>query len=499
MDPHCLRYTELPGASKLFLDFLYHFERVERFYSVPNQQAYPEARRASVVAALRRQNPNNPSVDQLAKPGTVAVVTGQQVGLFSGPAYTIYKALTAVKVARRLAESGTPAVPVFWLATEDHDFAEIQKTWVFGPDRQPIDLRAGAAGPVGGPVGPITVDRFPADALRAALAGFASGEEVAALVEAAYQPGASMGGAFRVLAESLLKPYGLIFLDPLDPAIRDVAIPFLAQALATSSDLTARLKARSAELAEAGYHSQVLVDDKSSLFFSLEGGRRTPLRKREIDNLADLSPNALLRPVMQDFLLPTHHYVGGPAELAYLAQSQVLYQDLLGRMPRPLHRSGFTLLDARAAKLMDRYRLGVPSFFDGEAALREKIAGRLVPHGIGEAFAGATRSVAGEIDSLIAKVRELDPSLENALGKSRSKILYQLGKMERKTAREQLRRDGQARQDAAYLGGLVYPHKHLQERLYSFLPFLADQGLDLIGRIYDRVSPACPDHQVLPL
>src|SRR5262245_19552381 len=138
----CIRQTDLPGTSRLFADAVYHPDRVARFYPRPlrDPESYraaaveadlPADRRAALVAALRRLNGDSPSLALLAQPGTAAVVTGHQVGLFTGPSYTIYKALTAARLARRLTEDGTPAVPIFWLATEDHDFLEVNHAWVF--------------------------------------------------------------------------------------------------------------------------------------------------------------------------------------------------------------------------------------------------------------------------------------------------------------------------------------------------------------------------------
>src|SRR5437868_1617134 len=145
MESSCLRYTDIPHTSKLFSDFQYHFDRVARFYaSAAGKIEYPPERRAALVSALRATNGSTrqerSSLDLLAREDTVAVVTGQQVGLFSGPAYTIYKALTAARLAEKLTREGTPAVPIFWLATEDHDFAEVNDTFVFDPTHPPRSL-----------------------------------------------------------------------------------------------------------------------------------------------------------------------------------------------------------------------------------------------------------------------------------------------------------------------------------------------------------------------
>lgn len=203
--------------------------------------------------------------------------------------------------------------------------------------------------------------------------------------------------------------------------------------------------------------------------------------------------------MVQDYLLPTAAYVGGPAELAYFAQSQVLYERLLGHMPRLVSRNGFTLIDARTAKLLERYRVKLPDLFHGEDALREKVASSLVPSGLQEQFEATENTTKQSLDRLRRNVAAFDPTMGAALDKSRAKILYQLSKTRAKVARTIMRRDEQASADAAYLSSTLYPEKHLQERLYSILPFLAQHGLDLVDRLYAQVHMDCPDHILLPL
>jgi len=218
----------------------------------------------------------------------------------------------------------------------------------------------------------------------------------------------------------------------------------------------------------------------------------------ELTGLAEhLSPNALLRPVVQDYVLPTVAYVGGPAELAYMAQSQVLYDDLLGRMPVMLARSGFTLLDARSVKLMERYGLNVPSFFHGDDSVRERIAQKLVPPALLPHFEAAESGAAESLARLRNELVAFDSTLAKAADKARAKILYQLSKIERKTARETLKRNQRASDDASYMTGLIFPEKHLQERLYSILPFVAKHGMELMDTLYQHVNLECPDHKVL--
>ena len=517
MEPSCIRHTELPGTSRLFADFSYNFDRVARFYrhnphdpesfrAAAGEVQYPENRRAAIVRALRPQNGDSESLSRLAEPGTVAVVTGQQVGLFGGPAYTIYKALTAVRLARDLSGQGIPAVPVFWLASEDHDFPEVSLAWTFDASHRPIRMQVEAPEDARGrfrPVGSIPIASPPTAELRRALSGFANGDHISDLVERAYTPGATMAQAFRALLQSILPHAGLLFLDPLDPNIRAISAPFMSEALSAAPELKSRLLERNRELAGAGYHAQVHLEPKTSLFFLLDNGERVPLKLKDSefstlrDRAAEISPNALLRPVMQDYLLPTVAYIGGPAELAYLAQSRVIYDRLLGRMPVALSRDGFTLLDAHAEKLLDRYQLRFTDVLTHEESLHQRLAHSLVPEGIERRFDETSTEMENRLVALSQQVTRFDPTLASALQKSRSKMLYQMEKMRRKIAREALRRNARAAADAQFLHSLIYPHRHLQERFYSILPFAAQHGLDLMDQLLAASGRACPDHRIL--
>jgi bacillithiol biosynthesis cysteine-adding enzyme BshC len=518
----CIRQSDLPHTSRLLEDVLYHPDRTAAFYRHPIRDlgAYQAAareiefsddRRAALVAALRTRNPASAALDRLAQPGTVAVLTGQQVGLFSGPAYTVYKALHAAKLAEWLTANGLPAVPVFWLATEDHDFAEVNQAWVFDAEYRPVKLdlrRSPSAQPVGGVV---LVDP-PLRGLRAALRSLPFGDEVADLVEETYRGGSTMGQAFSELLRRVLAGFDILQVDPMLPAFRELAAPALRAALESAPELTASVLDRNQTLTRSGYHTQVHVEDHTSFVFLLENGKRLGLRRqgREytlngrrftsgelMDRAASLSPNALLRPVVQDSMLPTVALIGGPAEMAYLAQSETIYRTILGRMPVAVPRAGFTILDRRSQKLLDRYGLALPDFYHGEGPLAERIATKLVPPKLTEAMGETVAAIEGAVGRLRGEMAGFDPTLAMALDRGARKIQYQIHKIERKAAREALRRDATAARDAASLYGLIYPERHLQERIYTILPFLAKHGLDLAGRIYQAIQLDSTDHRLL--
>lgn len=484
---------------------------MDDFRGAAAQIQLSDERRAALVSMLRKQNPDSPALNRLAQPGTVAVLTGQQVGLFSGPSYTIYKVLHAVKLAEWLTANGLPAVPLFWLATEDHDFDEVNHVWLFDASHRPVKLemrRSAGAQPVGG----VTLAAPPVRELRETLHGMAFGEEVADAVEEAYRGGSTMGKAFGGLLRTLLAGFDVPQVDPMQPEFRQLAAPAMRAAVENAPELTTAVLARNKELTAAGYHAQVHVEEQTSLFFLLEGGKRLALRRQGTEYVLNsrrfttaelaaraesLSPNALLRPVIQDSVLPTVAYIGGPAEIAYLAQSAVIYRTVLGRMPVAVPRTGFTILDQRTQKLMHRYGVAFTDLWHGEEVLRQRIASRLVPPTLRHAIDETTATVDGALERLRRELASFDPTLAAAMDRSARKIRHQVGKIDHKAGREAMRRDERAGRDADFIYGLIYPERHLQERLYSILPFLATHGLDLIGRIYEAIELGCPDHRVM--
>ena len=517
----CVRQTLLPGLSPLMADVLYNPDKVANFYrhhlrtidayraSAAEIRFNPQKREA-LIRALKACNPDSPALQKLAQSGTVAVITGQQAGLFSGPALTLYKALHAIRLAEHLTANDIPAVPVFWCATEDHDLAEVNHAWVFDASRHPRQLSVEAA--AAGPVGSIAIAAPPIDTLREIFAGLPFGEEVVEMVAECYPPGVTFGAGFSSLLRRILHKFDMLLVDPMLPEFRRLAAPALEMAVEHASSISAEVMARSKELAGAGYHAQVLVEPDTSFFFLLDGGKRIVLKRKGDDYIGagrryaaqelaaraeDLSPNALLRPVVQDSMFPTAAYIGGPAEIAYLAQSEPIYRILLGRMPVATPRTGFTIMDERAQKKMQKYGLSLTDFFHGEDALREKMAAKLTPPDVAATLDDADRNIEASLARVRRSTLEFDPTLEKALGVTERKIRYQIAKLKAKAGREKLRRDDRSQADEASLYGLLYPDRHLQERLYSILPLLASYGLDLPERIHGEIELDCPDHRLM--
>jgi len=394
MTATCTPYTDVPHSSALLIDYLYHYDRVSQFYhgspydpasyqKVATELGAFETTRREMIEVLARQNqdldcpePTRANLQRLREPGTFAVVTGQQVGLFSGPAFTLYKALTAVRLAQSLSEQGLPCVPIFWLATEDHDLAEVAETATFDEEHDLIPLRDSGDRPSPrSPVGQVRHTAEVAAALDQLEAALPPGEARTRLLQdlrECYEPGSTWGRSFAKFLTRLFGRWGVILMDPLDESVHRLSVRVYEQALARAAELRTQILDRSHALVQRGYHTQVHVGEDSTLVFVAKHGDRVPLHQRDAkffldgkeevslgqlqswlaERPLDFSSNVLLRPLVQDILLPTLAYVAGPSELAYLGQAQSLYQAFGRPQPVVFPRAAFTLLDARVERLM---------------------------------------------------------------------------------------------------------------------------------------------------
>ncbi len=537
MECHCVRSSELSHTSKLYACYFDDFSRVARYYSHPpteegllasaDEVKFDAGMRERVVEILRAQNQEFGADESVVRnlnrlaAGALAVVSGQQVGLFSGPAYSFYKALTAVRAAQHLTDAGTDAVPIFWLATEDHDLAEVNHTFWMGRGaplrRITVEPQAGAAGRS---VGGILLGDVAAREARAAAESLEgpSAHEVGDALVAAYRAEHSYGHAFGMLLARLLAGRGVILLDPLDRRLHQLGIPIFRRALDESEALSETLLKRNKELERVGFHAQVKVTERSTLLFLNVDGQRQALRRRnhgfaagartfaieELHKMLEEKPelfsaNVLLRPVLQDALLPTAAYVGGPAETAYFAQAEVIYKRLMGRMPAILPRAGFTLVEPNVARVMSKYGLTFEEILRGRQHLRRKMEGAYLPAGLVKKFAAGEKELQRLLRGLRAPIGKLDKTLLGALSTAERKMLFQFGKLRGKAGRAQNLRTGLLDEHERVMLDALFPHRGLQERSLNLLPFLARNGLTLLDELLHRAHVRNSQHQVLCL
>ena len=540
-----LSFERIPQQSRLFLDYLRDPLVLRRFYPsairfhhelpqrAPEVLAAHTTDRKVLCDALSEMNvgwgagaETLANIELLREADCLAVVSGQQAGLFTGPLYTIYKALSAVKLAGCLRQRNTKAVPVFWIATEDHDFPEVAKAEFIGRDCRlasvtvPLELHR-----EGQPVGHVVLDdsiNAVVDRLVELLPVSEFTSDLEALLRDAWKPGRGYGEAFARMMTSLIGQHGLIMLDPMDVRMKRLAAPLYASAASRAPEIANALEARSHELEEAGYHAQVLASANTFPLFmhDAEGARHALTRTedgkykvKDLDSaytaqeLADLaileperfSPNVTLRAVVQDYLLPTVAYLGGSAEIAYFAQTAEVYR-LLDRPVTPiLPRSSLTMVERHTSRVLERYGLSLADLFAGP----ENVLSRVVEEHLGadtaKTFTETEESVNQDLDRLREKLLAIDPTLAEALETGRRKINYQLEGLRSRFHRAQMSRDETAHRQLQRAFDQLYPEKDLQERHINISSLLARHGRYVVDWIYNAINLGSSDHQIVYL
>ena len=352
-----------------------------------------------------------------------------------------------------------------------------------------------------------------------AATGILGPSAISDFLREAYRPGETFGSAFARLFARLFADWGVILLDAADTEFHQIAEPIYQAAIERASELAEALLARGKELEIAGYHQQVKVTPSSTLLFTLRGGARVPVH-RQLNGSADFliegerisqgdllgriksapqefSANVLLRPVIQDYLLPTLAYVGGAAEVAYFAQLGVVYESLLARVTPIVPRLSATIVEPKPKALLERYGLSLQDLFLGPEKLRELMASRTLPQELQSAFDQAEASLQKSLAAIGESLSRLDPTLVDSATNAASKMHHQLTQLRARAARAELRHEEILARKADLLCNLLYPNKTLQEREIAGVYFMARQGTEFLHALYNTIHTDCLDHQVI--
>ena len=533
-----LPFDRLDGFPELFRRYVEGDEAALRFFAHDFRDAAAQAEAVRAAAALDRDRATladvlaeqneawgnldavvRANIDGLRNPESAVVVTGQQLGLFGGPLYTVYKAVTAVQLARQTAEeTGRPVVPVFWLAGEDHDFDEVRSTLVLsGNDPLRIAL-------------PPSDDRMPVGrrvlgdeiteavaALEAALRPTEFTPTLLDAVRAAYRPGATMRDAFAGLMRALFAGSGLVFISSDDARLKRLAAPVFRQEIERHAETFERLKATSNEVGEA-FHTQVtplpvnlfLMEDEGRYTLDPDGDgfalRGLDRRYSRADLLALLdaeperfSPNVVLRPILEDRLLPTAAYVAGPGEASYYAQLRGVY-DIFG-VPMPLvyPRASVTLVESKVQKVLDRYDLTVADLDGDLEPLHRRLVLALSEHDVEGAFGAATRALHEAMNALKPVAADVDATLAKSADATRAALQKELAAFQDRVVRAEKRNHDVVRDQLDKAQAGLYPTGKLQERTLSALYFVNKYGLDLVARWLGGLDLDTTAHQVIEL
>jgi bacillithiol biosynthesis cysteine-adding enzyme BshC len=540
-----------PWIRRLAADYAYDYPRLAEFFAgnpadagawaqaIARTQRYERAREAVADVVQAQQRRRGAPLEalsaaaQLRQPDTVAIVTGQQAGLFGGPLFTLLKAVTAIQLARRVrTEHRVPAVAVFWIDSEDHDWDEVKTVGVFDTNLTPERISLGdPPGAYEVPVARVKLDESVTAALAALDAALPHTEFTPALLDTLrtiYRPGAGMAEAFGQWLETVLGPQGLIVYDAADPAAKRLVTDVFTHEVEHAGE-TSRLAAYAGgALQERGYHAQVTPHEGGVALFHLDGGREpirrlAPSERQRIEGQDDrfqwgeahatraellarvkqapheFSPNVLLRPLMQDTLFPTVCYVAGPNELAYLGQLGGVY-DAFG-VPRPLtyQRGSATLLDSNAVRFLVKHDLPLESLrAQDEAALNQLLEAQLPPTVEGS-FEDASRAVEERMEALTAAVSQIDTTLEGAARSTLGRMQDDLKRLHTKIIQASKRKDETLRRQFKHARAQAFPGGQPQEREIGFVYFLNKYGPGLVDRLSDEMSLEMGAHWVITI
>lgn len=523
---------DVPHTSRLFAEYLGHTPSLRAFYpslefsanpaAFSKQVKYSAETRTAVANVLERQNRAFGAGEAALKNierlrgGAFAVVSGQQVGLFGGPLLAILKAVHALRLARNLTQQGIDTIPVFWMASEDHDLAEVNHVFLPKPDFSLERLTVDVNGTTGAPMSAQRLEPQ-AEKVVAEAAELLGDTQLVDILRETYRPGETMSGAFGKLFARVFAAHGLVLLDPADAELHRLVRPLFRRAVAESAEIARTLQERGKALEQAGFHEQVKVSGGSVLLFAIQDGARHAIQRQnshfsigkekltQEELLArvekepeNFNANVLLRPVMQDTLLPTLAYIGGPAEVAYFGQGSVVYERLLGRVTPIIPRFSASLVEPKIQKLLDRYDLNFEDLYHGSDALAEKLAQKMLPAEVDEEFRAALAGVTTMMSAVKDSLQKLDSTLVEAADRATSKMRYQVGRLHRRAARASLRRSHTLTQHANQIVNALYPEKSLQERTVGAAYFLSKYGLELLDTLIETAG-TCPEHRVLKL
>jgi bacillithiol synthase len=460
---------------------------------------------------------------QLANPSTVAIVTGQQAGLFGGPLYTLLKAVTAIRLARKVSGThGVAAIPVFWVEAEDHDWDEVRTARVLDSQLALREISLDHLDGAGSrPVASLVLDDGIGDALGALESSLQETEftqELMARLRAHYRPGQRMGTAFASWLDDLLGRYGLVVFEAADPAAKPLVASLFARELEAPCR-TAHLAKQTGEAMRAlGHNPQVEPADDSVALFYLGDGRRDSIKRRDdgyalgetirqqddvrkeaAEHPDRFSPNVLLRPVVQDRLFPTVCYVAGPSELAYQAQLGAIYQDFAVEVPLLYPRANATLLDAGAVRFLEKYDLPLESLQPQDESALNRLLQSQLPPGVENALQSAGDEIRARLEVLTAALPAIDPTLVGAAETTLERMQETLKHLHNKIIQASKRKDDTLRRQFTRTQALAFPEGQPQERIVDLAFFLNRYGQPLCDRLLEGLPLDMGQHYLLVL
>ncbi|MGC8653836.1 MAG: bacillithiol biosynthesis cysteine-adding enzyme BshC [Candidatus Kryptoniota bacterium] len=539
-----LSFAELPHQTRLLVDYITHFPVVENFYRIDYRDdkelhAHFEKvlagygdKRKSLIQLLRKQNDKlnkslayQSALEALSMENSLAVVTGQQVGIFTGPLYTIYKTIGAFNLSRNLKERFPEFefVPVFWLEGDDHDLDETNHVHLFNSNLEVVKIGGMTSDPESEnltPMSQVKIDGAFKDVigqLDAILRQSDFKQSLIQMLSEFYASGETFMSAFSKTITRFLQNIPFLIFDPTDVEAKHMFGKIFDRELSSFPRASEEVIKSSAQLEET-YHVQVkpkvinlfyLDNGKRRSIepvgnaFSLRGTKRKLMREQLrtlIETNPELfSPNVVLRPICQDYIFPTAAYVGGPAEIAYFAQLKGVYNLFEVDMPPIFPRPSATILEHGVQKIMERYQLSLPDAYADFDELVKKALAAVSAEDIPGEFARASDEVARRVHTLDPLVTRIDPTLKGTLDSTVSRMLYHLQHLQEKTTAAYRRKNDQVLQQVRKFQQFVYPNRDLQERVINFSYFYNKYGDGFIDKLTKELPAYATVHKIISI
>ncbi len=539
-----ISFTELPEQSKLYTDYVYNFDSLKKYYDVDfsNDDELRDhfskvlrnfnPKRGEIVDLLRRQNSelnNSPdyesALELLTHDNAVCVVTGQQVGLFCGPLYTFFKTISAIKLAAELKERFPEFefVPVFWLEGDDHDLEESNHIHLLNGTSDVVRVETIPADGENENMRPLSEIKFDASIeqvfqqIDALLPVTDFKQSLMQVLTSSYKEGESFSSAFARTITKMLGKNSLLVIDPYDPQVKRLLKPIFEKEFQTFPRTSEEVIKQSAGL-EENYHVQVKPRVLNLFYiedgvrrglepigsgFSLRGTKRKLMPEQVRTTLEtrpeSFSPNVVLRPICQDYLLPTAAYVAGPGEIAYFAQLKGVYQHFGIEMPPVFPRASATILEHRIAKVMERYQLTLSDAFSNFEVVMKKALTAANPENIPGEFEKATEDIKTAIERLDPLIVRVDATLKGAMDSTISRMLHHLQHLQEKTTTAYRRKNEQVLQQTKKFQQSIFPNRDLQERVLNFSYFYNKHGEEFIELLFRELPAYAKSHKILKI
>lgn len=537
-------YASLPGYSDLYIDYVHHFDKVSRFYefSYDNEGIFKSittkkdsynngsVSRLEICELLKTQNKFFNSgesaflnIEILKEPDTFAVVTGQQIGMLTGNLYTVIKALNAVELAKNLSLKYPEFkfVPVFWLEADDHDFLEINSINVPGKDGHPVNISYLQKGLEKEryltPTGRIVIDEYIntfTQTLKDSLVQTEFTEQLFYLINRSYKEGIDLVTAFARFFNYILGDTGLIFCNPADREIKKILVPVFEKELNTFPETCELVVHKSAEL-EQKYEPQVkprsinlfytyndnrhlieMKDDKFSLRNTRQKFEKEELFNLLLSNPENFSPNVILRPVCQDYLLPTAAYIGGPSEVAYFGQFRDVYHFYGMNMPAIFPRTSITILEGKVEGFLEKFGISFDELFD-EAGITKKLLGKVNEINVDEIFTNFIDELNAVMYTNGLELEKIDRNLVQGLKNRHEKYIENIGFLKPKFIETQMKQNETTGKKLKTVLESVYPDETLQERYYNIVYFINKYGFDFVKELANTIEVKKHFHQLI--